>query len=274
MNRAAEIARNVTRELSQGWSFGQGTSALRLCFDILAIRVLRRARLDRKGAPRVVRARDGATIRYRLNSGDLQSMREVLFDNTYRLPIDLPCETLVDLGANIGLSSVWLARQYGFRRVIAVEPLTSNAELAEKNLAANGVNATVVRAAVGPADGKATFAETDASNIGRVGVGSLTVDVISMRTILSMLPAGAMIDLVKMDIEGGEQALLVDTDTGWLSRVRAFIVEFHPEIVDHPRLIETLKGAGFSYYPPSPARGIHSEFFVRHDEELAGASTA
>ncbi len=40
------------------------------------------------------------------------------------------------------------------------------------------------------------------------------------------------IDLLKMDIEGGEQALLTG-DTAWLSSVNAIVAEFHPSVVDY-----------------------------------------
>jgi FkbM family methyltransferase len=54
----------------------------------------------------------------------------VWFDEVYRLPFDEPSGTLLDLGANIGLTSVWLAKKYQIERVIAVEPDRTNAILA------------------------------------------------------------------------------------------------------------------------------------------------
>jgi tRNA1(Val) A37 N6-methylase TrmN6 len=67
---------------------------------------------------------------YRLNKGDLHSIREVWFEEAYRLPFEDPSGTLLDLGANIGLTGVWLAKRYAIERVIAVEPDCDNAMLA------------------------------------------------------------------------------------------------------------------------------------------------
>jgi FkbM family methyltransferase len=43
---------------------------------------------------------------------------------------------IIDCGANIGLSTIWHARQFPEARIIAVEPGQSNLEIAAKNLAA------------------------------------------------------------------------------------------------------------------------------------------
>jgi FkbM family methyltransferase len=159
---------------------------------------------------------------------------------------------LVDLGAHIGLSSLWLARKYGFQRIICVEPVQSNARLATLNLKSNGIQAEIIEAAVGPLDGKAHFAENAASNMGQISETGREVRMVCMASLLRKLPPDEMIDLLKIDIEGGEQALLAEGDASWLSRVREIIIEFHP-LVDQG-LIGLLKNAGFDYSPRSKGR--------------------
>ena len=53
----------------------------------------------------------------------------------------------IDYGANIGLSSVWYARQFPEAKIIAMEPDQSNLEIASMNLAAYP-NVTLVRGGV------------------------------------------------------------------------------------------------------------------------------
>ena len=48
---------------------------------------------------------------YRLHKGDLHGVPEVRFDEAYRLPFDDPSGTFPNLGANIGLTSIWLAKK-------------------------------------------------------------------------------------------------------------------------------------------------------------------
>ena len=69
-----------------------------------------------------------------------------------------------------------------------------------------------------------------------------------MQSVLESTPTGSA-DLVKMDIEGAEGALL-NGDLGWLERVESLIIEFHPAAVGYGDLVDILKLAGFTHFPP------------------------
>lgn len=239
-------------------------SAIQLGSDFVATRLLRRIGLDRRSTVRSIEAGDGLRVYYRLNSGDLQSIREVLLDECYRLPFDIVPRTVLDLGANIGLTTLWFWRTWRPERIVAVEALRSNAALARRNFEANRVKATLIEAAVGPRDGTCAFAESDASNKGRVlSSGGITVPMVSMQSVFACLPPGCPVDVVKMDIEGGEEALLLEGDTSWIDWVRSFIVEFHPAVIDRPRLVRTLVERQFRYIPPNTVFEDNYEAFVR-----------
>lgn len=226
------------------------TSFTRYGIDIVLSRVLRYLRVPRAGSPRTIRMRSGAIVTYRLSRADIQTVREVWFDQVYRLPFE--CEwsggVLLDLGANIGCASVYLVRRYGFERVIVVEPVPDNVALARRNLMQNGVLAEVIQGAVGPTAGTVAFAEAADRNLGRIDSGGdVLVDLVTPQDLLAL--AGGHISLVKMDIEGGEEPLLV-ADASWLCRIDALIAEFHPTIVDYPRLISIVEDRGFVFFPP------------------------
>jgi hypothetical protein len=53
-----------------------------------------------------IRLHGGNQVCYRLDKGDLHSIRDVWFDEAYRLPFDDPSGTLLDPGTNIGVTSV------------------------------------------------------------------------------------------------------------------------------------------------------------------------
>lgn len=225
-------------------------SHLRLATDIVLFRALRLwPRLGAKARRRHIRVH-GARLSYRLNRGDIQGIREVWIDRIYRIPPPHAIRIVVDLGTNIGLTSVWLAHEYEVALVIGVEPDPTNVDLARHNFAINGVRGTVLHAAIGPSDGVARFATTGrASNLGRVGATGEAVAQISMHTVLAELDSDQHIDLLKLDIEGGERELLLGEDLSWLERVDAIIAEFHPERVDVEQLVEALKAQGFDYIP-------------------------
>lgn len=210
-------------------------------FNYRALRVL--PNLSDRGSRRTITLRDGLSVSYRCNRGDIQGIREVFLDETYRLPEWCRPRTIVDLGANIGLTSLWYARRYPISKIVAVEPVPANAELLRSNLSVNRIPSIVIEAAVGPREGRSSFQLDRSSNMGHLGGnGNLEVKVVSMPEVIARI--GSTIDLLKMDIEGGEQALLTEGDLAWLDQVDTIIAEFHP-MVDYVRLTETIARKGF-----------------------------
>jgi FkbM family methyltransferase len=266
LRRTREIAEGVTHELRGGYRLAADPSSFaRFAADVFLSRLVRKVSLPNRDRDRMIRVKGGVKLHYRLNRGDMQSIREVWIDECYRLPFDLAPNRLVDLGANIGLTSLWFARRYGCASVIAVEPSADNARLTRLNLEQNQVRAEVIEAAVGPHDGTAMFEDAGDSNLGHLNAsgGGRQVTVISMETVLGKFPNGAEVDLVKMDIEGGEGPLLGE-NLGWLGRVRSIIAEFHPTLIDYPALVKTIEGRGFRYFPANSASDFVSmDAFVR-----------
>jgi len=180
--------------------------------------------------------RDGTVVHYRRNRGDIQGIREIIIDEIYRLPDGVAPTTLVDLGANIGLATVWLARHYAITIAVAVEPVAANVVLLEKNVADNHLDVRVVAKAVGVASGTTTFETSSSSNLGRVGDGTMFVDVVGIGELLHDL--GFEPSLLKIDVEGMEGALLQDIDPEWITQFSEIIAELHTEYCDVARLIE------------------------------------
>ncbi len=203
--------------------------------------------------PREIRFRGGVKIRYRLNKGDIHSIREIWLEEDYRLPFKSPRGVLLDLGANIGMTSVWLSKKYAFTKVIAVEPDPKNAALLRDNFQLNAINGQILQAAIGPYEGTACFQSSEISNLGRVSEEGSLVQMISVDAIFKKFSLTG-IALMKIDIEGGEQALF-DGPTGWLAHTDAIIMEFHPAVVDCTRIAELVTSRGFKFIP------AHSCFF-------------
>lgn len=212
-------------------------------------------------AERTVVTRAGTEVTYRLNRGDLQSVREVWLEGRYRLPAE-PA-TIVDLGANIGLTTLWFHERWPDARIVAVEPDQGNLHVLERNLARNRVPGALLCAAVGATAGTATFLPSEESNLGHLSPssqpGGVAVDVVTMDHVLEQI--GGYADLLKIDIEGGEQELLEDSPD-WLDRVGTIVIEFHPPDVDVPRLVEAVERRGFAFVPHR-AGATNSDAFVR-----------
>jgi FkbM family methyltransferase len=249
-------------ELARHSTAGLGSFA-RCATDVVLSRGLRYWDLPGRDRERGVRFVDGGDVRYRLNRGDIQTIREVWLQECYRPPVEVPANVVVDLGANIGLTSLWYAKRYGAGRLLCVEPVAENARLARRNLSANAVTAEVVEAAVAASDGMGFLEVASDFNAGRLGSRGRAVRTVSMQTLLGHLPDDQVVDLLKVDIEGGE-AELFSGRLDWLERVQAIIAELHPHLgVDRPAVAARLEGCGFRYVPAGCVRWNSMDFWFR-----------
>jgi FkbM family methyltransferase len=237
----------ITESVSSVRLGGNWRSRLRLMTDFLLSHLLFALPPSMAGRERKILTRSGHTISYRLNRGDLQGIREVWCNEVYRPSFVISPGALLDFGANIGLTSLWMATQFHFTRILAVEPNPDNAALTAKNLAQNGIAAQVIEAAIGPKDGTAHFKTSAWSNLGQLADEGVPVRMVSAASLLREHGVDS-VGLAKVDIEGGEQALFLGPSE-WLDRVGALIVEFHPNLVDYPLLTKTVASHGFDYIP-------------------------
>ena len=243
----------------------------RLFRDIVRRRFLRFVPSQQLNQSRQLRIHGGGRLAYRFNRGDLQSLREVWMDSAYRPPFPTQATIVVDLGANIGMTSAWFWRRFNCERIIAVEADGSNARLAEENFLLNSIPGEVIHAAVGPRDGWVRFAKSDESNAGHVIEGAPVesqacgqgeeVRMVSMRTVMNYLPPGRRIDILKVDIEGGE-GVLFDGDLSWLGRVDGIVIELHPDVTDTHRVRRNIEALGFKYIPPGSVFPLSISAFV------------
>ena len=254
MSGFTSVLGTLMRDLRASVRFGaDAKSRFRLSTDFVLSRCIPLIPMRERNRVREVRLRADVKIQYRLNKGDLHSIREIWFEDDYRLPFESSCGVLLDLGANIGMASVWLAKMYAFTQVIAVEPDPKNAALVRNNLELNGILGQVLEAAIGPREGTARFEFSDFSNLGRLSEDGSSVQMLSVDAIVKKF-AVTRFALIKIDIEGGEQALF-DGPTEWLANTDAIIMELHPNVVDCPRLTSLVSSHGFRYIP------AHSFFF-------------
>lgn len=169
---------------------------------------------------------------------DILTFNEVIRQQVYRDVFSRVehCETVIDLGANIGLAALYFARHYATCRVFAVEPnpdthriLTANLrELVEKG------RCRTLRAAVWssekalvadrshPREHFSAFATKEASpeDGAEERIVALTIQQI-------IRAAGfTRVDLLKVDIEGAEVELFKG-DLDWLRDVNSIAIEFH-----------------------------------------------
>ena len=267
--RIFRVVRGVGRQVHWGIRNAADFSSLvRYSIDVVMFHVLAVSPLAFAGRERTINLRRGVQLHYRLNRGDIQGIREVWVDEVYRPPAAARTDSVIDLGANIGLTSLYLATRHGAQSIVAVEPDADNCRIARRNFAQNKVPAIVVQAAVGPSAGTAHFQSARDSNVGKLAADGDEVTLVTMPMILEHLPGGK-VDLVKLDIEGGEGPLLT-TENEWLGRMTSLLAEFHPPLVDCNELVHILTSAGFRYFAHGTEGGAAVEFFTRAQGQGSG----
>ena len=168
----------------------------------------------------------------------------------FRARSDAP--RILDCGANIGLATLYFKRRYPTARITAFEADPALADLLEMNVRENGAGEVdVVRAAVWTEAGQVQF-RTEGADSGAIdgvsaGLDGRLVTVPSVR--LADVIAREPVDLLKLDIEGAEAAVLADC-AHVLPNVSAMVIDLHEFDARRrqaPGVLEQLSHGGFTY---------------------------
>lgn len=211
----------------------------------------------RRGDLRFLTFRDGLNLMIREGTGDEAVMHELLFAGGYSRALSYLSQAtdcaVLDLGANIGLFSLMVARVNPNVQIYAYEPGPENADVMQVNLLANPAlknRIKLLRKGVSGLVGKAEWS-FDADNPGASGLfhdGSrkLEVELISLGQALE--EAGKQEAFVKMDIEGSEYDVIRDTPKSVWNHVSGLAFELHDDpknIVTRDDFLARVEGLGF-----------------------------
>jgi FkbM family methyltransferase len=191
----------------------------------------------------------GYMVRLRTKGSDLAVFEQVFLQREYlfsQLPGD--ARVIVDLGANIGLASLFFAAQYPRARVFALEPDPENFAVLSANIAGAQERITAVRGAIWAQDCDLSIKryDSDGAPLGDWGVqvgategedsepgrnpacdgDAARVRGWSMPQLIRAFNI-EKIDILKIDIEGAEKELFEAQDLTWLDRVSMIVIETH-----------------------------------------------
>jgi FkbM family methyltransferase len=205
------------------------------------------------------RLRGGRTAMLRKGTTDFKVFDEIFVEQAYApciaaLVSDLGCVTLLDLGANIGLSVLYIDRALEVDEIIAMEPDPGNFQLLSENLRRNELSnrCLTIRAFAGA---KHAFAELHDSGNGAwgmrmgelsdTGIPVLTLAEIAALANRSSAKTGAPL-LLKCDIEGGERHLFRHI-RDWEQLIRYILLELHTEFLPVEEMIACLESSSFEW---------------------------
>jgi FkbM family methyltransferase len=207
---------------------------------------------------------------YELQYSDLLSFcpqwHDIFIDGALEFHTDAAAPRILDCGGNVGLASLFFKHRFPAARITAYEADPALFAILKANLAANhAADVETVHAALWTTNGRLTF-RAEGSDSGMIGtlagaVDGTAVDVPSLRLRdIIANDANGHIDLLKLDIEGAEDAVLADCEPV-MDRIGAIVMDLHefaPADRQAPRVLELLTRNGFTYtvdeFVPQPWR--------------------
>ena len=198
-------------------------------------------------------------------SSDYKVFQQIFIDKEYSLLADLVdkhCKgdvvTIIDGGANIGLTTIYMHHALKSRRMIKsilVEPFEDNIQLAEKNTRLQGIHGACFERA--GFYNKPCFLKIDQGF--RDGMEwSIQIVESEMPTDLRSIEINDIfrkydlnqVDVLKLDIEGAEKFLFEDKDyaSSFLSKILIIAIELHDEYRVAKNILSILESNHFEIH--------------------------
>jgi FkbM family methyltransferase len=198
-------------------------------------------------------------------AGALYPALEVFAFSEYAYEWELEGEPqVVDVGAHIGAFALWAAEQYPGLRIVCFEPDPEAFRYLVQNV--HGISARVRECALGASRRTAPLArplpggaistlKTAAAN------DAVDVEVVPFEEVIDELSDVA---LLKLDCEGSEYELVLETSPSAWARVRRIVMEYHAVPGHEPsELVERLEAHGFRLVRERSGAEVGTYWFSR-----------
>jgi len=198
----------------------------------------------------------------RRNTSDYIVFKQVWQNLEYKPLVDMilskqkaeQIDYIVDAGANIGLTSLYLKRHFRNSRIIAVEPDEENFKSMRKNIELNNMdNIHLVQGAVWNTAEDLVIDKSfrDGAEWALAVKPKMYIHDVSVKsvTLLSLLEQYNFpyVDILKMDIEGAERYIFEDPEVNKLilAKVKYIAIEIHDEFKIKKHMMEQFEINGF-----------------------------
>jgi len=182
---------------------------------------------------------NGQPVYYRASTSDMALIYEILLKSEYKSEYYLPeyfnPKVILDIGANIGITSVYLTNRFPNAKIFSFEPLLENYDILKKNTE-NYKNIKVFNFGLGKKNETLDiFLSDDSENFGggsffpeAGGVSDIKVrcEIRNIQDALIELNIKE-IDLIKIDTEGAEFDILTSLNKKYLGGIKWIIGELH-----------------------------------------------
>ena len=196
----------------------------------------------------------------------LTGLKEIFIDEIYEQ--QLPEQAFIlDCGAHIGLSVIYLKSICPSAKIICFEPDQTNYKNLQKNILSHNLkDIDAKKEAVWTENKELNFIQqgTMSSKLGENGDNTVKVKAVRLKDFIDR-----KIDFLKLDIEGAEYAVLKDISENLINVDKMFI-EYHGVFHQNNELLEMLNiitAAGFHYYIKE-AFPIYTQPFLSQKKDI------
>lgn len=169
-------------------------------------------------------------VELRMGTSDTWVAIQICLQSEYRFNLDRPPRNLIDVGANVGISTGYFATMFPDTKIVALEPEEGNFRQLQKNTAPYP-NVTAVNAALWDSDGTVNIADPGLHEWGFQTKRKDTQNsdgAVRSVTVSSLMAEHGLedIDILKIDIEGAEVEVFA-ASAPWIDHVGLLVVELH-----------------------------------------------
>ena len=197
--------------------------------------------------------------------------RDVVLDDEYGLEcLPISPKTILDVGANVGIFSIWARANFPSAVIHAYEPNPTLLPYLKENT--SQVGAELHAEGVSGRDGFGSLTVEGESMVGQCMAGeSGNIPLVSLRNTIQRL--GGSVDLLKLDCEGAEWSILEHPEA--FTAVRCVRMEYHLIDSSHTtvRLVKVFESMGFRCSKLTPDQGFGLAWFDRKDAMVPGMAT-
>jgi len=175
-----------------------------------------------------IKITDKHAVFVRPGTTDLDVFNEIFINKELSVDFGNP-EYIIDAGAHVGFSAIWLAILFPQAKILAIEPEASNFEMLLLNTR-NHVNITCIKAGLWDRNAQLVIKNRECENwnfiVEEVELSDKNaIEALSIPAILKRYQWN-QIDVLKIDIEGSEIEVL-STSNEWLNSVNIMLIELH-----------------------------------------------
>jgi len=167
-------------------------------------------------------------VHFRPGTMDYLIFKQIFLQQDFNISIldEIAVNRILDLGANIGMASLYLKNKFPEANIVGVEPDESNVEMFRRNLE-QYQNTDIVLGAIRGDNKKVEMVDYGKGETGYLAEES--EEGIAALTIVDIMKKYQWnhIDILKIDIEGSEKSVFETNFESWLPKTKILFVELH-----------------------------------------------